>query len=272
LIGAAHSKAQHVDNSPDLPDNENSVGAAMSATMSIEARERLIVALDVPTAAEASRLVGSLDGVVSFFKVGLELFVSAGPAFVRELVASGKKVFLDLKFLDIDETVKRATQNVSSLGATFLTVHESGKTVAAAVEGCRGAGLKILTVTVLTSLDASDLQAMGFACSVEELVLRRARSAIKAGSHGVVASGREAARIRALAKEMGKGLIIVTPGIRPAGADLHDQKRATTPAEAIQAGADYLVVGRPINRAPDPRDAAAKIVDEMRKAFDSVKT
>src|SRR5258706_9194019 len=161
--------------------------------MNIDARERLIVALDVPTAAEAAKFVSSLDGVVSFFKVGLELFVSAGPGFVRELVASGKKVFLDLKFLDIDETVKRAAQNVSTLGATFLTVHESGKTVAAAVEGCRGTGLKILTVTVLTSLDASDLKAMGFVCSVEELVLQRAKRAVEAGSHGVVASGQEAA-------------------------------------------------------------------------------
>ena len=235
--------------------------------MNIDASERLIVALDLPTAAEAAKLVSSLDGIVSFFKVGLELFVSAGPAFVRELVASGKKVFLDLKFLDIDETVKRATLSVSALGATFLTVHESGKTVAAAVEGCRGTGLRILTVTVLTSLDASDLKAMGFSCSVEELVLQRAKRAIQAGSHGVVASGQEAAKIRALAKGLGKDLIIVTPGIRPAGADLHDQKRATTPAEAIAAGSNYLVVGRPINRASDPRDAAKKIVEEMQKAF-----
>ena len=243
----------------------------MAAPTPIDARERLIVALDVPTAAEATKLVTQLDGVASFFKVGLELFVSAGPAFVRELLASGKKVFLDLKFLDIDETVRRAAQNVSTLGATFLTVHESGKTVAAAVEGCRGTGLQILTVTVLTSLDASDLNAMGFSCSVEELVLLRARRAIDAGSHGVVASGHEAAKIRALAKSMGKDLTLVTPGIRPAGADLNDQKRATMPAEAIRSGSDYLVIGRPINRAPNPRSAAEKILAEMQEAFGSEK-
>lgn len=200
--------------------------------MPIIARERLIVALDVPSAAEAKQLISALDSAVSFFKVGLELFVSAGPEFVRDLVAAGKKVFLDLKFLDIDETVKRATANVSSLGATYLTVHESGKTVAAAVEGARGSGLKILAVTVLTSLDDADLKAMGFSSMVESLVLQRAKRAIEAGSHGVVASGREAKKIRALAKGLGRDLIVVTPGIRPAGADLHDQEARHDPGRS----------------------------------------
>ena len=232
----------------------------------IDARERLIVALDVPTAGEARELVAQLDGLVSFFKVGLELYTAAGPDFVRGLVSDGEKVFLDLKFLDIDETVKRATESVSRLGATFLTVHESGRAVAAAVDGCRAGDLKILAVTVLTSLDTADIREMGMTCSVEELVLQRAKRAIAAGCHGVVASGQEARKIRALDARV----IIVTPGIRPAGADKHEQKRATTPTEAIQAGADYLVVGRPITRASNPRDAAMKIVEEMQRAFDSL--
>ncbi len=239
--------------------------------MSIDPRERLIVALDVPSAAEAKKLVSELDSAVSFFKVGLELFSSAGPDFVRGLVSDGKRIFLDLKFLDIDETVKRATEQVTSLGASFLTVHESGQAVRSAVEGARGTSLKILAVTVLTSLDASDLRAMGFSHSIEELVLLRAKRAIEAGAHGVVASGQEAHKIRALSREMGKDLIIVTPGIRPAGADRHEQKRATTPTEAIQAGSDYLVVGRPITRSQNPREAATKIAEEMQRAFDLLK-
>jgi orotidine-5'-phosphate decarboxylase len=232
--------------------------------MSIDARDRLIVALDVPNAREAGDLVAKLDGVVSFFKVGLELFCASGPELVRSLVSDGKKVFLDLKFLDIEETVKRAVQQVAPLGASFLTVHESGKTVAAAVEGARGTDLKILAVTVLTSFDASDLKATGIEWSVEELVVHRANRAIQAGSHGVVASGQEARKIRGLSKDV----IIVTPGIRPSGTDQHEQKRATTPREAIQSGSDFLVIGRPINRAKDPRDAAIKIVDEVQQAFD----
>ena len=236
----------------------------MTSAQSIDARDRLIVALDVPTAEEARRLVSQLDGVVSFFKVGLELFVSAGPELVRALVSGGKKVFLDLKFLDIEETVTRAVKQAASLGATFVTVHESGKAVAAALDGCRGTDLKILAVTVLTSMDTADLREMKINATVEELVLHRARRAIAVGCHGVIASGKEAANIR----ELSKDLIVVTPGIRPAGADKHEQKRATTPTEAIQAGADYLVVGRPINRAPDPRQAAMQIVDEMQKSFD----
>ena len=233
----------------------------------VDARQRLIVALDVPSAEQARELVAQLDGLVSFFKVGLELYTAAGPDFVRGLVSSGKKIFLDCKFLDIEETVRRATAQVAHLGATFLTVHESGRAVAAAVDGCRGTGLRILAVTVLTSLDTADIREMGMTCSVEELVLQRAKRAIAAGCHGVVASGQEARKIRALDARV----IIVTPGIRPAGADLHEQKRATTPTEAIQAGTDYLVVGRPITRASNHRDAAMKIVEEMQRAFDSLR-
>ena len=226
----------------------------------------LIIALDVPSSLKALYYVGNLKVTGVAFKVGLELFASAGPDLVRGLVGDGKKVFLDLKFLDIDETVKRAVEQITSLGASFLTVHQSGKTVAAAVAGCHGSDLKILAVTVLTSLDVGDLRDMGISLTVEELVLHRARRAMEAGAHGVVASGREAGKVRALAKSLGKDLIIVTPGIRPSGADLDDQKRATTPAEAIQAGADYLVVGRPISRAQNPGEAATKIVEEIRAA------
>ena len=180
-----------------------------------EASQRLIVALDVPSAAQAKNLVARLDGIASFFKVGLELYTAAGPDFVRWLVAGGKKVFLDLKFLDIEETVRRATEQAARLGATLLTVHASGYTVAAAVQGCQASGLKILAVTVLTSMDADDLKAMGLNCSVEELVLDRAKKALAAGSHGVIASGQEAAALR---EKLGKDFLIVTPGIRPAGA------------------------------------------------------
>ncbi len=234
--------------------------------MSENARERLIVALDVPTADVAEKFVAQLDGLVSFFKVGLELYTATGPELVRQLIAQGKKVFLDLKFLDIEETVCRATERAASLGASFLTVHESGKTVAAAREGCRGTDLKILAVTVLTSMDTGDLQDMGIHGSVEELVLQRAQKAIAAGCHGVIASGREARKVRELA---GNNFLIVTPGIRPTGESPHDQKRAATPAEAIRAGADYLVVGRPITQAKNPRDAALRMIEEMQQAFDS---
>ena len=236
--------------------------------MPVNASDRLIVALDVPSADDAGKLVVQMDGVVSFFKVGLELYTSAGPEFVRGLVSQKKKVFLDLKFLDIEQTVRRATQQAARLGATFLTVHEGGKAVAAAAEGARGTGLKLLAVTVLTSWDAGDLKDMGISLSVEELVLHRARKALAAGAHGVIASGREAAALR---EQLGKNYVIVTPGIRPSGASADEQKRAMTPADAIRAGADYLVVGRPITQAPAPRDAALKIVEEMQKAFDSLR-
>ena len=234
--------------------------------MPVNASERLIVALDVPSAEDANKLIAQLDGVVSFFKVGLELYTTAGPGFVRGLVSQQKNVFLDLKFLDIEQTVRRATEQAARLGATFLTVHEGGKAVASAVEGARGSDLKILAVTVLTSWDATDLHEMGIRLPVEDLVLHRARKALAAGAHGVIASGREAAALR---EHLGKDFVIVTPGIRPAGASADEQKRATTPAAAIAAGSDYLVVGRPITQAPSPKGAASEIVEEIRKAFDS---
>jgi orotidine-5'-phosphate decarboxylase len=225
--------------------------------------DRLIVALDFPNPNAALTLIAQLEGLVSFYKVGLELFTAGGGDLVHALSSEGKRVFLDLKFLDIQETVRRATRQVARLGVSFLTVHESGKAIGAAVEGAKGSNTKILAVTVLTDMDAEDVHAMGFSGSVEELVVNRARRAIAAGAHGVVASGQEAQRIRALSKD----LIIVTPGIRPAGAAAGDQKRAVTPAEAITAGADYLVVGRPIRDSQDPYAAARQIIAEIEQGL-----
>lgn len=237
--------------------------------MSLDASQRLILALDVPSADDAKRLLRQLDGVVSFCKVGLEIFAASGPDLVKWLVSQDTRVFLDLKLLDIERTVRRATAQAAGLGVSFLTVHAAGKTVPSAVEGARGSDLKVLAVTVLTSWDAGDLHDMGIHLPVEDLVLRSARKALRAGSHGVIASGREAASLR---EQLGNDFLIVTPGIRPAGASTDEQKRVTTPADAIRAGADYLVVGRPITQAPSPKDAALRILDEMQTAFDALPT
>ena len=234
--------------------------------MGDDASRRLIVALDLPSWPEARRLVTELDGVVSFFKVGLELYTAAGMEAVDALLAQGKQVFLDLKLFDVPETVQRATRVVAQRKVTFLTVHEGGATVAAAVAGSAGTQLKILAVTVLTSLDAADLSEMGCELSPEDLVLRRARHAQAAGAAGVIASPAEAAAIKA--RTPGP-LLVITPGIRPAGADAGDQKRLGTPAAAIANGADYLVVGRPIKNAPDPRAAAQAVIKGMRTAWEA---
>jgi len=227
-------------------------------------RERLIVALDVSTPEAALKLISQLEGLVSFYKVGLELYAAAGPDFVKALTAQGIKVFLDLKFLDIGETVRRATRQVARLGASFLSVHEGGMTVASAVQGAKGSDLKILAVTVLTSMDDTDLQETGISWNMEDLVLRRARKAIEADCHGVIASGQEARKIRTMA---GEKLIIVTPGIRPAGASADDQKRSATPAQAIASGADYVVVGRPIRDAANPYTTTEQILAELQQGF-----
>ena len=232
--------------------------------MAIEPRERLILALDVPSADEAKRLLDRVRDAVAFVKIGLELFTAAGPDIVRWALAQRKRVFLDLKLLDIGETVKRATAAAAELGVTFLTVHATGQTVRAAVEGRGRSAMKILAVTVLTSFDNADLLEMGIVESVHDTVLRRARLAISLGADGVVASGVEAAMIR---RELGKDPIIVIPGIRPVGASHDDQVYATTPADAIAAGGDYLVVGRPIRDAADPAAAARAIQAEIEIAL-----
>ncbi|MBS0169746.1 MAG: orotidine-5'-phosphate decarboxylase [Nitrospira sp.] len=231
----------------------------------IDARDRLMVALDVPSAAEAERLVDRMGDQVRVVKVGLELYTVAGPDIVRTLVDRGKAVFLDLKFLDIDETVRRATARVAAMGATFLTVHAHRKALRAAVQGRGQSALKLLAVTVLTNFDGEDLRDMGIERSVRDLVTARAQLAADVGCDGVVASGEEPEAIRAM---VGPDLLIVTPGVRPAGKGTDDHARATTPTQTIGAGADYLVIGRPIRDAEDPAVAAAAILAEMQAAFD----
>lgn len=237
--------------------------------MPVDAHERLIVALDVNSLGIAMDLVDKLEGLVSFFKVGIELQLAEGTSAAKSLLRRGKKVFLDLKYYDVPETVSRAVQYAASLGVSFLTIHGNRPTMLAAIEGRRRAGnsgLKLLAVTVLTSLSSDDLREMGYKMSVDELVLKRAREAFDAGCDGIIASGREAKRIR---EATGEGLLIVTPGIRPEGAPTHDQKRSVRPREAVLAGADYLVVGRPITKptAGDERSAAASVLSEMQEAW-----
>ena len=220
----------------------------------------LIVALDVASGDEARRLVRALGDHATFFKVGMELYAAAGMPFVHELIADGKKVFLDLKFHDIGETVKRATAVVAKSGATFLTVHGSAAVMRAAVQGRADSNLKLLAVTVLTSMDDDDLREDGYGCGVRELVLMRARQAVDLNMDGVVASPREASRIR---KQVGAQLLLVTPGVRSLGTATGDQKRISTPAEALEDGADYLVIGREVTRAADPARALAAIRDQI---------
>jgi orotidine-5'-phosphate decarboxylase len=238
----------------------------------INARERLILALDVPTADQAQRLIKRLERTLSFFKIGIELYMGGGLDLVSKLVKANKDVFLDLKYFDVPETVKSAVERVSSLGVRFLTIHGNGKIIKAAVEGRGNTDLKLLSVTVLTSLDNDDMKDFGFECTVKDLVMRRAQKAMEAGCDGVIASSREAAGIRRLVnqgKGMGNKFLIVTPGIRPASSPHDDHKRLGTPTHAIRNGADYLVIGRPIRNAPDPREAAEAIIQEMQAAFDA---
>jgi orotidine-5'-phosphate decarboxylase len=220
----------------------------------------IIVALDVESAAAARALVARLGGHVDFYKVGMELYAAAGMDFVRELLGQGKDVFLDLKFYDIPETVNRAVAQVARTGVRFLTVHAVGSVMRAAVEGRAASGLKLLAVTVLTSFGREDLDDLGYACEVSDLVERRARQAMEAGMDGIVASPLEAAALRRI---VGPNAILVTPGVRSAGAAQGDQKRVATPAEAIRGGADYLVMGRQITRAPDPAAELARVLEEI---------
>jgi orotidine-5'-phosphate decarboxylase len=228
------------------------------------AKEKLIVALDHWDINDATRLVETLGDEVSFYKVGLGLQLAGGDRLAQSLIARGKRVFLDYKYLDIDETIKTAVRRAAEFGVDFLTVHGVGGILRAAVDGRGDSRLKILCVTVLTSMDAADVREMGFKCDVDELVLTRARKALDAGVDGVVASAREAAEIRSAT---GGKLLVVTPGIRAQDSSTDDQKRIATPGAAIRDGADYLVVGRPITKAPDPKRAARDIVAEMAAAL-----
>lgn len=228
--------------------------------MALSARERLIVALDVPSVAAAEAMVARLGESVWFYKIGYQLVFAGGLPFAAGLIATGKQVFLDLKLHDIGNTVAKGVESVAQLGATFLTVHAYPQTMKAAVEGKRGSKLRILAVTVLTSYDDADLAAAGYEMNVKELAAARAAQARDTGVDGLVCSAEEAATLRDIA---GPGMVLVTPGIRPAGSAQGDQKRIMSPARAIDAGADYLVVGRPIVEARDPKAAADAIVAEI---------
>jgi len=223
----------------------------------------VIVALDVDSAAEARGLVRRLGPCARFYKVGMELYAAAGMDMVRELLDSGKDVFLDLKLYDIPETVRRAVAVVARTPVRFLTVHAVGAVMRAAMEGKTGSDLKLLAVTVLTSFGPHDLVELGYACPVADLVEKRARQAVQTGIRGIVTSPREAALVRALT---GPEVTIVTPGVRSAGRETSDQKRIATPAEALRAGADYLVMGRQITRASDPAAELARVLDETAAA------
>jgi len=224
------------------------------------AKAQLIIALDFAEKAAALKLIDELDGVCDFFKIGMELGLRVDDEFISGLVKRGKKIFLDYKYHDIGNTVEKAVKNAADLGVYMLTVHAEEQVLQAAVAGAKGTTTKVFGVTVLTSLGED--YAKQYGCSVEELVLRRAGYAAEAGANGVISSPQEAAKIRAKFPE----LEICTPGIRPAGSDKGDQNRTATPAEAIKAGANYLVVGRPITQAENPKQAALQILAEINSA------
>src|SRR5216684_4104441 len=243
------------------------------STPRINAHERLIVALDLESAEQARAMVDALEGVVEFFKIGLTLQLAPG---VEELIRClikdrKKKVFLDYKYYDIAATLTKAVSRAADLGVYFLTVHGTSECIRGATLGRGGTDPKIFIVTVLTTHDKADLKELGYTKhTVRQLVLHRAKKALEAGCDGVIASGREARSIKRLSAKLSKTLLVVTPGIRPDGYPEDDQKRKTTPKEAIVAGADYLVLGRPITEAVNPKRAAEEIIGEMQKAFDSL--
>ncbi|GJD84639.1 orotidine-5'-phosphate decarboxylase [Methylobacterium haplocladii] len=223
-------------------------------------RDRLIVALDLPDVNEAEALVERIGDAATFYKIGYRLGYAGGLDFAARLARRGLKTFLDLKLHDIGNTVEEGVRSLGGLGATFLTVHAYPQTMRAAVRGASGSGLNILAVTVLTSYDEADAREAGYALPVADLVAQRSRQAAEAGIDGIVCSAVEAVAVRAV---IGPDRLVVTPGIRPAGADLGDQKRVMTPGQARAAGIDHVVVGRPITGAADPRAVAQAIVAEM---------
>jgi orotidine-5'-phosphate decarboxylase len=225
--------------------------------------KRLIVGLDVPTVQHAERMVDALGDAVSFYKVGYQLAFAGGLEFARDLRRDGKSVFLDMKLLDIDNTVAKAVENIVAMDMTMLTLHAYPKAMRAAVDAARGSSLCLLGVTVLTSMDAEDTAEAGYALPPGDLVARRAEQARAAGMGGLVCSAAEAASVRRI---VGPGMAVVTPGIRPAGTAAGDQKRVATPASAIRDGASHLVVARPILNAADPRQAARDIIGEITDA------
>ncbi len=228
--------------------------------MTLDPHDRLIVALDLPAVAAAQAMVDRLGDTVRFYKIGYQLAFAGGLALAQTLTRAGKQVFLDMKLHDIGNTVARGVESVADMGVSFLTVHAYPQTMHAAVDARAGSTLRLLAVTVLTSYDDADLAAAGYDFTVPELVAERAAQARDIGIDGLVCSANEAAMLRPM---LGPGMVLVTPGIRPADAEAGDQKRVMTPAEAIAAGADYLVVGRPVVAARDPKAAAEAIVGEI---------
>jgi orotidine-5'-phosphate decarboxylase len=227
------------------------------------ARDRLILALDLPSVGKAEAMIERLGDAVTFYKIGYQLAFAGGLALAEKLIWNGRRVFIDLKLHDIGNTVAKGVESIARMGATFLTVHAYPQTMKAAIEGRGHSNLRILAVTVLTSYDDTDLAAAGYDFTVAELVAERAAQAHDIGVDGLVCSAEEAAAVRPI---VGPSMVLVTPGIRPAGGDAGDQKRVVTPAKAIAAGADYLVIGRPILAAPDPRAAAQAITAEIAAA------
>ena len=232
--------------------------------MGMDARDRLIVGLDIPSVEEARAIVSTLGEDIVFYKIGYQLTFAGGLDFARDLIADGKKVFLDMKLLDIDNTVAKAVENIARMGVSMLTLHAYPKAMRAAVEAAKGSDLTLLGVTVLTSMDDADLREAGYDCDTASLVLRRAGQARDAGMGGIVCSAEEAAAVR---QAVGPSMAVVTPGIRPTGGDAGDQKRIMTPADALRAGSSHLVVGRPIVKASDPGAAARAILAEMTSAL-----
>lgn len=226
-------------------------------------QDRLIVGLDVPTLKDAETVVRELDGVVSFYKIGYQLAFAGGLDFARELATGGTRIFLDMKLLDIDNTVAKGVEAIARMGMTMLTLHAYPKTMTAAVAAARGSDLCLLAVTVLTSMDEQDVIDAGYEHDPHTLVLRRSEQALHAGMGGIVCSAEEAEAVRRI---VGPNMAVVTPGIRPKGSDHGDQKRVVTPAQAIRNGSSHLVVGRPIVSAADRRAVAEAILDEMRSA------
>ena len=232
--------------------------------MGMDARDRLIVGLDIPNVEEARAIVSTLREDIVFYKIGYQLTFAGGLDFARDLIADGKKVFLDMKLLDIDNTVAKGVENIARMGVSMLTLHAYPKAMRAAVEAAKGSDLTLLGVTVLTSMDDADLREAGYDCDTASLVLRRAGQARDAGMGGIVCSAEEAAAVR---QAVGPSMAVVTPGIRPTGGDAGDQKRVMTPADALRAGSSHLVVGRPIVKASDPGAAARAILAEMTAAL-----
>ena len=229
----------------------------------MDARERMIVGLDLSSVDEAQAMVERLGDTVSFYKIGYQLGYAGGLNFARELIESGKKVFLDLKLLDIDNTVAKGVESIANMGVSMLTLHAYPKAMRVAVDAAKGSDICLLGVTVLTSMDDADLVEAGYSMDAVSLVEKRAGQAVEAGMGGIVCSAKEASLVRSI---VGPEMAVVTPGIRPAGVSADDQKRVVTPSAAISSGVSHIVVARPVIKAADPKAAAEAIIDEIASA------